>query len=149
VESYAVGHMDECSITVVIQTESYPALTALPITRMTSLSYIILVYFVSNFVGFFPLNRNRIGTMQFIGRHAAQCGQYNFLKEHTTIAHGQTNYHVSQLVTEIKYQLTLSKKGSRIAFLIDMTSKLVICSCILPPTHAPSPCLRPELIRKW
>jgi len=37
-ESCAIGCMDECSMTVVIQTDSYQALTALCMTLMTSLT---------------------------------------------------------------------------------------------------------------
>jgi hypothetical protein len=38
VESYAVGRMNECSMTVIIQTDLYRALTAPSITRITSLT---------------------------------------------------------------------------------------------------------------
>ena len=57
-----------------MQTDSYRALTAPSITRMRPLTQILLVNFVTNFVCAFPLNRNGTGAMQFIGRHAAQCG---------------------------------------------------------------------------
>jgi hypothetical protein len=61
-------------MTVVIQTDSYLALITPSITRMTSLTEIVLVNFVTNFVCAFPLNRNRTGAMQFIGHDASQCG---------------------------------------------------------------------------
>jgi len=50
VESYAVGYMDECGMTVVMQPDSSSLLTACSRTRMTSLTKILLVYFVTNIV---------------------------------------------------------------------------------------------------
>jgi len=41
--------MDESSMTVIIQTDLYPALTAPSIMRMTSLTYILLVNFITDF----------------------------------------------------------------------------------------------------
>jgi hypothetical protein len=66
--------MDECTMTVVIQTDSYRALTDPSLTRMTLLTQILLVNLVINYICAFPLNRNRTGAMPLIGRHAAQCG---------------------------------------------------------------------------
>jgi len=43
------------------------------------------------------------------------------------------------VVTEIKYKLTCSKIGSRIAFWLHMKTKKVIWQSILPVTHAQSP----------
>jgi hypothetical protein len=74
VESYAVGHMVECTMTVIIQTDSYQALTAPSIIHMTSLTWILLVNFVTNLVCAFSLNRNHKGALEFIGHHAAKFG---------------------------------------------------------------------------
>lgn len=49
-ESDAVGRIVEFSMTVVIHPSSCRALTALSITRMTSLTYMLFVSFVSNIV---------------------------------------------------------------------------------------------------
>jgi hypothetical protein len=50
-ESYAVGYLDELSMTVVVQIDSSCALTALSMTRMTSLTYILSAHCVKN-IGF-------------------------------------------------------------------------------------------------
>jgi len=47
-ESYAVGYMDEYGMTAVVYIDSSCALTALPMTRMTSLTEILLAHFVTN-----------------------------------------------------------------------------------------------------
>jgi len=66
--------MNQCGMMVVIQTDSDCALTAPSKTRMTSLTHILLVNFVTYWVRAFPLLRNRTSAMQCIGRHATQCG---------------------------------------------------------------------------
>jgi hypothetical protein len=48
--------MDEYSMSVVVQIDSSCALTALPMTRMTSLSKIVLAHFVSNIAFALSLN---------------------------------------------------------------------------------------------
>jgi hypothetical protein len=67
VESYAVGCMGECSIAVVIQTDSYWAQTAPHMTLMTSLTLILLVYFVSNLAVAFSLDSNLQAVIDHIG----------------------------------------------------------------------------------
>jgi len=81
---------------IIIQTDLYRTLTAPSITPMTSLTYILLVNFVTNLVCAFLLNSNCNGAMEFIGRLAAKFGHSNFRMVRTTIALAQTNYHVSQ-----------------------------------------------------
>ena len=56
VESYAVGYMDECSMTVVIQIDSSWAPSALSITRMISLTLILLAHFITNIAFALSLN---------------------------------------------------------------------------------------------
>lgn len=48
--SYAVGYITECSMTVVIHPGSLGTLTALSMTRMISLTQILVVTFVCNLV---------------------------------------------------------------------------------------------------
>ena len=47
-ESYAVGYLDEFSMTVVVQIDSSCALTGLYMTRMESPTYLLLAHFVTN-----------------------------------------------------------------------------------------------------
>ena len=61
-------------MTVIIQTDLYRALTASSITGVTSLTYIVLVNFVSNLVHAFPLNRNRKDAVEWIDHHPANFG---------------------------------------------------------------------------
>jgi len=97
-ENSAVGGMDECSMAVVIQTDSYWALTAPSMTRMTSLTYILLVNFVTNLVFAFLLNSNWHKEIKYIGCLTAWFGFWDFHMVCTTIAHPQTNYCISQFV---------------------------------------------------
>jgi len=60
--------MDEYSMTVVIQTESYSALTPPSMTRKTSLTYDSLVYSVTNIAVAFSLKRNWQTEIEPIGR---------------------------------------------------------------------------------
>jgi len=48
--------MDECSMTVVVQIDSSCVLTTLSMTRMTSLTYILLAHFVTNIAFALSLN---------------------------------------------------------------------------------------------
>jgi len=73
-ESYAVGHMDECSMIVVIQTDLCWALTALSITRMTSLTWSLVAYFVPQIAFALSLNSNRQTEIEHIGRLTAWVG---------------------------------------------------------------------------
>ena len=68
-ESYAVGCMDEWGMTVIIQTDSYSALTYPSMSSMTSLTKILLVYFVTNKLLFSHWtvfgNRNRASWLSY------------------------------------------------------------------------------------
>jgi hypothetical protein len=66
--------MDECSMTVVIQTDSFRTLPAPVIARMTSLTDILIVNLVCILFWAFPLNSKRKGTMEYIGPLAAKFG---------------------------------------------------------------------------
>jgi len=53
------------------------------------------------------------------------------------------------LVTDNKYKLTRSKRGTGIAFQIDTSSRLPICVIIPPVTQEPSPCPLWNAISIW
>jgi len=86
--------MDECSMTVVIQTDSYCALTALSMTRMTSLSDILLVYFVANITFAISLNNHWQREIEFISHRKARFRFYNLRMVRSSLPHAQMNYHV-------------------------------------------------------
>jgi hypothetical protein len=71
VESNAVGYMDECSMTVVVQIDSSCALTALSMTRMTSLS---LIHFVNNIAFALSLNSHFPTETECLGCLTVQFG---------------------------------------------------------------------------
>jgi len=65
-QSYAVGCMDECSMLLVIHTDSHYALTTPSMTHITSLTLLLEVNFVSNLVFAFSLNHNRQDNIKLI-----------------------------------------------------------------------------------
>jgi len=95
-ESNAVECMDQFSINVVFQTDSYWALTALSITGTTSLTNILLVYFVTNIAFPFSLNSTLQTEIERVSHRIACFGFWNFCMVHSTLAYVSTNYHVSQ-----------------------------------------------------
>jgi len=88
--------MDEFSMTVVGQIHSSCALTALSMTRMTSLTYISLAHLVTNIAFALSLNSQLQKETVHFGSPKVQFGSWNFLMVRSTLAHAQTNYHVSQ-----------------------------------------------------
>jgi len=56
-----------CSVTVVIHSASHCALTAASMTRMTSLTYILLVSVVCNLVSIVEVNHNGRDDITLIG----------------------------------------------------------------------------------
>ena len=72
--SYAVGYMDGFSMTVVIQINSSYALTALSMTRMTSLTYVLLAYFVTNFAFALSLNSHMQKETELLGHLTVRFG---------------------------------------------------------------------------
>jgi hypothetical protein len=60
--------MSEYSIAVVIRTDSYWVRTAPPMTTMTSLTYILLVYFVTNLAVAFSHDSNLQAGIDRFGR---------------------------------------------------------------------------------
>jgi len=141
--------MDECSMTVIIQTDSYWSLTALSRTRMTTLTQILLVYFVSNIALLSHLKAiskqksNMLAIMKsdLDSRHFAWCVQSLHMHRRIIMSHN--------LVTEIKNNLTCSKIRTQIAFHRYLTSKIQIYLVIPPLTQKPSPCLRLNSISMW
>jgi hypothetical protein len=88
--------MDEYSMTVVVQIDLACELTALTLTRMTSLTEILLAHFVTNIAFALSLNSHLQNKIERDGRFTAQFGFQNFHMVRSTLAHAQTNYHVSQ-----------------------------------------------------
>jgi len=70
-ESYAVEYMDEYGMTVLIETDSSRALTAPSMTRMTSLTEIWLVYFITNLGFALSLNSHPQIEIECFGRFSA------------------------------------------------------------------------------
>jgi len=96
VESYAVEDMDECSMTVVIQIDSSGTLNALSLTRMTSVSKILLAHFVTNVAFTLSLNSHLQNETERFGRLTVRFGFQNVHMVRSTLAHIPTNYQVSQ-----------------------------------------------------
>jgi hypothetical protein len=86
-ESNAVRYMDEFSMKVVVQTDSYWVLTALSVTCITSPTYMLLVFFVTNLA--FPLSLSSNGQIQVkcVCRPTACFGFYNVRIVCSTLAH--------------------------------------------------------------
>jgi len=83
-------------MTVVIQSASHRAWTAACMTRMTSLTYILLVSFISNLVLIIRLTSNRQDDITFVGHQSLRFEVLNVGLAYPTLAHALTNYHVSQ-----------------------------------------------------
>jgi hypothetical protein len=88
--------MYEFSMTVVIQIDSPSALTALSMTLITSLTQILLVYFVTTIAFPLPLNSNMQIETVHLGRFRVRLGFSNIHIVRSTFADAQTNYHVSE-----------------------------------------------------
>ena len=95
-ESYAVGYMDECCMAVVIQTDSYWALTAPSMTLMTLPTTVLLVNFISNLIFALTLGMNRSKHIEFFGHLTASSVFENFHMVCMTLAHAPMNTCVSQ-----------------------------------------------------
>jgi len=65
-------------------------------TRMTSLTYFLLVRFVCNLVFIVKLNRNGQVDITLNGRQLMRFAAYNIGMAYRTVAYVLTNYHVSQ-----------------------------------------------------
>jgi len=72
--SYAGGYMDEFSMMVVVQIDSGCALTILSITRMTSLTQILLANFVTNIAFALSLNSHMQKETEHLGRLTVRFG---------------------------------------------------------------------------
>ena len=88
--------MDECNMGVEIVTDLHCALTASSMTRMPSLTQILLVNFVYSLDYAFSRICKRQGYIRLINRRSSSFGVENFHMACMTLAHAQTNYHVSQ-----------------------------------------------------
>jgi len=114
--------------------------------RMTSLTYILLVYFITNVSFVFSLNP----------KGEQKSSWFAILQPDLnsgTLAWWVRRRHMHRriimsrnLVTKTQKKLTESKIGRQIAFHRDMTSKMSICVSIPPLAEEPSPCLRPNPI---
>jgi len=65
-------------------------------TGMTSLNYIVLVHFVTTIAFAFSLNSTGQTEIKLGGHITAWYGFENFHIVRSTLAHAETNYHVSQ-----------------------------------------------------
>ena len=83
-------------MTAVVQIDSSCALTALPMPGMTSLTDIFLAHFVTKIALALSLNSQLQNKTERDGRLTARFGFLNFHMVRSTLAHAQTNYHVSQ-----------------------------------------------------
>ena len=86
--SYAVGCMFVCSVTVVTHSASHCVLTAASMTRMTSLTYIVLVSFVCNLVSIVEVNHNGQDDITLIGCQLMWFAVQNIGLAYLTLAHG-------------------------------------------------------------
>jgi len=91
----AVGCMDWSSMTAVICLGSPCTLTAPPMTRMSSLTSILLVNFISSLGDAFSLNRTRQDNIQFVGWISICEGVCNFCILCTTFPHALMNDHTA------------------------------------------------------
>ena len=116
-------------------------MTAPSMTRITSLTWILLVYFVAN-IGFaFSLDikqKYQSNLMAFLqldlgSRTFTWCVRPLHIHRWIIMSHNW--------VTEINKKLTGSTISTQIAFHQDMTSKITICISIRPMTAEPSQCL--------
>ena len=137
--------MDISSMTVNIQTDSSWALTALAMTRMTSLTEIYLVYFVTNLAFALSLNSHLQIEIECVpilphvldSRTSTWCVRLLHMPRRIIM--------FLYLVTEIKKTLTHCKIGKLIAFHRDLTSKITVCLANTPQMQQPSPSFHPNL----
>jgi hypothetical protein len=94
--SDVVGFLDECYVMVVIPTDSRYALRIPSMTCMPSLTDILLLNLVFNIDCTFSLRCKRHDVIMLINRQSSRFGVWNICVAHTTLAHVQTNYRVSQ-----------------------------------------------------
>jgi len=81
---------------VVFHTNSRCAMTAPSTTRMSSLSETLLVNFTFSLDCAFSLIRKRQDDIVLISCQSTWIGVWTVCMAHMTLAHAQTNYHVSQ-----------------------------------------------------
>jgi len=80
---------------VVIDSALHCALTAASMTRMTSLTYILLVSFLSNVGLIAYLDSNWQDGIAFIGRHSMRFEVKNIGMDYLTLVQALTKYHIS------------------------------------------------------
>jgi hypothetical protein len=88
--------MDEFSMRVVEKIDLSCALTALSMTRMTSLTKILLVHFITNITFALSLNSHMQKEPEHFGRLTVRLDVKNFHMVRSTLAHAQMNYHCLQ-----------------------------------------------------
>lgn len=143
-ESDAGRSMDKFSITVIIETDSSWALTAVSMTHMTSLIWILLDNLVINKTFLLWLNSNWQTAIEQGGCLTAKSGSQTFDMVCLTHAPVQINYQSHNVVTEIKKILTGRKIGKHIAVHRHMISQVKACVSIFPQMKEQSPCFRPH-----
>jgi hypothetical protein len=83
-------------MTVVVQLDLSSALTALSMTRMTSLTSILLALYVTIIAFVLTLDSYLKKETEHVGCLTVRFGFKNIHMVCSTLAHAQTNYHVSQ-----------------------------------------------------
>jgi len=94
--SCAVGSMIVCSMTVVIHSAPYCALTTASMTRLTSLTDILFVSFVCNLVWIVLPDSDGQDNITFLAYPSTRFAVKNIGMAYPTLPHAYTNYHVSQ-----------------------------------------------------
>jgi len=94
--SNVVGCMNEWIMMVVIHPDSRRVMTAPSMTRMTSLSETLLVYFIFMLDCAFSLIRKSQDHIVLISCHSTWFGVWTVYMARMTFAHAQTNYHFLQ-----------------------------------------------------
>jgi len=95
-ERYAVPCMIICTMTIVIQLASHWVLTSASMTRMTSLTYILLVSFISNLVFIVWLTSNGQDNIRFIGCQSMRFEVESIGIASLILAHAYANCYVWQ-----------------------------------------------------
>jgi len=88
--------MDDCNMIFVIQADSPRALTVCCTTHWTSLTYISLIYFISNIAFTLLPNSHLEIEIECVGHFSPSFFFYNFHMTHLTLPHAHTDYHISQ-----------------------------------------------------
>jgi len=149
VEGYAVGCMEECSMTVIIYPALHWPLSTASITRITSVISILLVNFASNLVFIFSLHCNKQHYIKFFPCVTTLFSVWSFQMVSTTPVHVLTNCYVSQINHWSQEKVDLMQHCTRLAIPREMSTKIAIWVSISPAMHDQSVLLCPNLMAIW